>query len=85
MLSRQLGDVTFANKSLGEFFEMYNTVLWLCKEESNSFRAPEIPGDFSPIEEEIVENRRNVGIKDLRVNREENSNIINRWMRALHN
>ena len=84
-MTRQLGGVTFADKSLGEFFEMYNTVVWLCKEESNSFRAPEIPGDFSPIEEEVLENRRQVGIKDLQVNREENSSVINRWMRALHN
>ena len=82
---RQLSNVTYSDKSIGEFFEHYNVLVWLCKEESNYFRAGEIPGDLSPVEEEIEIARRAKGIKDLKAPREENRGFINQWMAILHN
>lgn len=80
----QLGTVCYNGRSIGEFFEHYNTLLWLLKEESNWFRAPEIPGDYSALEREALVTKEIVGIKDLKSDRPENDNIINKFLKLIH-
>lgn len=83
-MTRQLGPVCYAGRSIGEFFEHYNTLVWLLKEESNWFRAPEIAGDYSPLELEALQGKEVVGIKDLAEERPENGNVINKFMKLIH-
>ena len=79
-----MGKVCYAGRSLGEFFEHYNTCLWLCKEQSNWFRSPEIPGDYSPLEADLLRKDAITGIADLETDAEENRNVINKFMKLLH-
>ena len=79
-----MGPVCYAGRSIGEFFEHYNTCLWLCKEESNWFRSPEIPGDYSELEKEALRKDEIVGIKDFLTDRPENQSFINKFMKLVH-
>lgn len=56
----------------------------MLKEESNFFRAAEIPGDYSEIEKEALRENDVVGIKDLDSDRPENNSVINKFMKMIH-
>ena len=81
---QQLGAVSFSQLSLNEFFEYYNTLVWVSKEQSNWFRASAIPGEYSALENEQFNPPQQTGIADLEADTAENNNIFNRLLKALH-
>jgi hypothetical protein len=52
---------------------------------SNFYRASEIPGKFTSVEREANIQEKQSGVTDLNAEIAENSNFINKLMKALHN
>lgn len=78
------GEVDSGNESIGDFFEHYDVLLSELVHSSNFYRAPQIAGKLSYVEQESLRDDGSTGIEDLETNTPENNNFVNRFMKMIH-
>lgn len=72
------------NQSIGEFFEHYNFLIYLLKENSNLNVSGQVTGPLSSLELSEIEETV-TGVRDLKKVVPENETLVNRLLRYIHN